>query len=267
MKRARSLPLLFAFCVISTVVCFGQKLPQEARPQALSLDLGGGIMMDFVLIPAGSFLMGGDENSGDGDEYPAHKVIFSRPFYLGKYEVTQEQWSLLMGKNPSQFKGPKLPVETVSWNDCQIFLSRLAEKTGRHAVLPTEAQWEYACRAGTSSSWFHGVSDRLAADYAWYGENSENKTHPVGLKKPNPWGLYDMTGNVWEWCADFYQKHAYTKGEAIDPTGPAKGEARITRGGAWGDNTELLRSSARNCAGPEIANQGLGLRCAILLPD
>jgi len=266
MRRLAHLPLLLVLCLLSSIFCFGQKLPPEAPPKTLSLDLGEGVVMEFVLIPAGSFLMGSDENAGDGDEYPAHKVTFSKPFYLGKYEVTQEQWTRLMGKNPSHFKGPKLPVETVSWNDCQKFLSLLGEKTGRRAALPTEAQWEFACRAGTTSSWFHGVSERLAADYAWYGDNSENKTHPVGLKKPNPWGLYDMTGNVWEWCSDFYQKHAYPKGEVIDPTGPTKGDTRITRGGAWGDNTELLRPAARNCVGPEVANQGLGLRCAILLP-
>lgn len=266
MSRHARLLLLLAACLFGSGFCFGQKLPPDIPPKTLCLDLGEGVTMEFVLIPAGSFLMGGDENSGDGDEYPAHKVTFSQPFYLGKCEVTQEQWTRLTGQNPSHFKGPKLPVETVSWNDCQKFLTRLSQQTGCKASLPTEAQWEYACRAGTTSSWFHGISDQFAADYAWYGENSESKTHPVGQKKTNPWGLHDMTGNVWEWCADFYQKRAYPAGEVTDPTGPTKGDTRITRGGAWGDHTGLLRSAARNCAGPEIANQGLGLRCAIQVP-
>ncbi|MFT3784392.1 MAG: formylglycine-generating enzyme family protein [Nibricoccus sp.] len=255
---------LFVAVVANSTLSFGQ--PTAALSKTLTLDLGDGVTMDLVLIPAGSFIMGSDENTGDGDEFPEHTVVLSKPFYLGKYEVTQEQWVRVMGANPSQFKGANLPVETVNWHDCQKFLTRLGEQTGTRASLPTEAQWEYACRAGTTTKWFHGESDKTCADYAWSGENAANSTHPVGTKKPNAWGLYDMTGNVWEWCSDHYQKHAYAAGRITDPTGPTKGESYVTRGGAWGDNTELLRPAARNCVGPDVANQGLGFRCVILTP-
>ena len=258
MRRLTLLLLLF-----SSSFCFGQKPTDHEPSQALMLELGHSVKMEFILISAGSFLMGTDENSGDGDEFPAHKVVITKPFYIGKYEVTQEQWQQLMDRNPSHFKGAKLPVETVSWLDCQLFLYQLSKKTSYHATLPTEAQWEYAARAGTTTPWSFGPTETHATDFAWFGENAENKTHSVGTKKANDWGLYDMSGNVWEWCSDRYQKHAYPEGEAVDPQGPTTGDSFIARGGAWGDNTEMLRSTARNCAGPEVANQGIGFRCVI----
>jgi formylglycine-generating enzyme required for sulfatase activity len=263
MRRLALLSLTIFPLFFGSVFCFGQK-PDEPKPaKSLTLDLGSGVKLEFILIPAGSFVMGTDENSGDGDEFPAHKVVITQPFYLGKYEVTQEQWTQLTGQNPSRFKGPKLPVEIVSWNDCHKFLRRLHEKTGRSASLPTEAQWEYAARAGTTTPWSFGATETHIADFAWFVENAENTTHPVGTKKPNAWGLYDMSGNVWEWCTDRYQKHAYPEGEAIDPQGPTTGDSYIARGGAWGDTPEMLRSTARNCAGPDVANQGIGFRCVI----
>src|SRR4051812_25966856 len=161
-----------------------------AQPAHAFADLGEGVTMDFVLIPAGSFIMGSDENTGDGDESPQHKVTLTSPFYLGKFEVTQGQWTAVMGNNPSEFKDAKRPVDNVSWNDCQDFLTKLSAKTGRKFALPTEAQWEYACRAGTTSTWSFGEREGDAVDYGWLEPNSGGASHPVGEKKPNAWGLH-----------------------------------------------------------------------------
>ncbi|HVS53851.1 MAG TPA: formylglycine-generating enzyme family protein [Opitutaceae bacterium] len=230
-----------------------------------SITLGDGVTMDFVLVQPGSFVMGSDENTGDGDESPQHKVTITQPFYLGKFEVTQAQWTALMGDNPSEFKGPSRPVDTVSWNDCQRFLAKLSAKTGRKFTLPTEAQWEFACRAGSTTTWSFGERDTNAADYGWLGENSSGTTHPVGEKKPNAWGLHDMHGNVWEWCADFYTKHAYASKDAIDPRGPPPSEGHILRGGAWGEHPNNARSATRNCMGPDDRHNGTGFRCVMLV--
>jgi len=163
--------------------------------------------MEFVLIPAGTFTMGSpdsDSNAYD-HEKPAHQVTISEPFYMGKYEVTQAQWKAVMGENPSRFKGDDHPVENVSWEDVQQFIQKLNAKEGKEACrLPTEAEWEYAARAGTTTIYSFGNNASQLGNYAWYDENSGNTTHPVGDKPPNPWGLYDMHGNVWEWVQDWY---------------------------------------------------------------
>ncbi len=170
-------------------------------PKKLTADLGGGVKMEMVLIPAGEFKMGSPDSDKDALtlEKPQHRVRITKPFYLGKFLVTQEQWEAVMGNNPSQFKGPKNPVEMVSWEDCQKFLGKLNAKsssgTGKFQ-LPSEAQWEYACRAGSKTRYCFGDDETPLGDYAWYGKNSGNTTHPVGEKKPNAWGLYDMYGNV-----------------------------------------------------------------------
>jgi len=263
MRCLAPLALLISVLVLGPALCFGQKLAEEKLPATVTVDLGGDVQMDFVLIPAGTFQMGSDEYTGEGDESPIHKVIFTHAFYLGKYEVTQAQWTQLTGTNPSRFKGPNLPVETVSWHDCQKFLALFREKTSHAASLPTESQWEYACRAGTTTPWSFGATDVQMNDFAWNGENSKATTHAVGTKKPNAWGLHDMAGNVWEWCSDCYQKRGYPTGETTDPQGPTTGDAYVSRGGAWGDNSSMIRSAVRNCAGPEVANQGLGFRIAL----
>ncbi|MEI8241566.1 MAG: formylglycine-generating enzyme family protein, partial [Actinomycetota bacterium] len=172
-------------------------------PKKVAADLGGGVKLEMVLIPAGEFMM------SDGLGFPIgsekHKVTITKPFYLGKYEVTQEQWKAVMGNTPSYFKGPKNPVENVSWNVCQEFLVKLNAKAGGQGgkfVLPTEAQWEYACQAGSTGIFCFGNDRKQLGEYAWCGKNSGSKTHPVGGKKPNAWGLYDMHGNVSEWCQD-----------------------------------------------------------------
>jgi formylglycine-generating enzyme required for sulfatase activity len=219
--------------ILATVVTAGSRA--EVPPKELTVDLGGGVKMEFVLIPAGSFMMGDDK--GGPHQKPVHKVTITKPFYLGKYEVTQEQWQAVMGNNPSHFKGPKNPVEVVSWNDCQEFLAKLNEKLragGAKFSLPTEAQWEYACRAGTTTRYSFGDDMDQLKDYAWFGKEAEGTTHPVGQKKPNAWGLYDMHGNVAEWCADWWDEWYYFRNPpANDPTGPNSGESRVLRGCAW----------------------------------
>jgi formylglycine-generating enzyme required for sulfatase activity len=213
--------------------------------KGLVLDLGRGVRMEFVAIPAGQFAMG--STKGSDDEKPVHTVRITKPFYMGKYEVTQEQWEAVMGDNPSHFKGAKNPVEKVSWNDCQQFLRKLKAKVpgGLACRLPTEAEWEYACRAGSTTKYSFGESENDLGDHAWYSKNSGNKTHPVGQKKHNAWGLYDMHGNVWEWCHDWYAD-SYPIFDQTDPTGPTSGEYRVLRGGCWFSNATYCRSAIRN---------------------
>ena len=207
----------------------------------LSVDLGGGVTMEFVLIRPGSFMMG-SERGGD-DQKPVHKVRIAKPFYLGKYEVTQEQWQAVMGANPSSFKGPKNPVEQVSWEDCETFLRKLGEKAGGAGFrLPTEAEWEYACRAGGTTEYCYGDDQAGLGEYAWYNDNSGGTTHRVGQKKANAWGLYDMHGNVWEWCSESYGSE--TEGEVSDPTRAAGGERHTLRGGSWANDPSNVRTAS-----------------------
>jgi len=232
-------------------------------PKTETIGLGAGVVLEFVRVEPGSFIMGSDLEIGDADETPAHRVTLTRPFYIGKYEVTQEQWLRIMGKNPSAFKGAQQPVESVSWNDCQEFLARVTRKTGRKISLPTEAQWEYACRAGAGTRWNFGDRADAMGEYAWIRQNSGGTTHPVGQKKPNAFGIYDLYGNVAEWCTDWYA-NPYPKGEVTNPTGPPSGMSKIVRGGAWGDDPSNARSAYRNADGSDGANNGIGFRCVLL---
>ena len=227
----------------------------------ISLDLGHGVKMDFVPIPSGSFMMG--DKNGDDEEKPVHKVTISKPFHMGKFEVTQEQWEVVMGSNPSHFKGAKKPVDRVSWEACQTFIKKLNEKFARSGVtfaLPTEAEWVYACRAGSTSRFGFGDGQTDLAQYAWFEGNAGGETHPVGQKKPNAWGLYDMHGNVWEWCADWYDGDYYKKSPAVDPTGPTAVTSRVLRGGSWSDLALYCRSSYRYCLPPWFCVHCYGLR-------
>ncbi|WP_245546402.1 formylglycine-generating enzyme family protein [Methanomethylovorans hollandica] len=191
------------------------------------------IGMEFVLIPSGEFEMGSDDRYPG--EMPVHEVTIKNAYYLGKYEVTQEQWVEIMGDNPSKFEGDSNPVECVSWDDVQEFVKKLNAKEGTDKYrLPTEAEWEYACRAGTATTYSFGDDESKLSDYVWYYENAGSKTtHPVGQKNPNPWGLYDMHGNVWEWCQDRWH-HSYngapTDGSAWEADGTS---SRVIRGGSW----------------------------------
>jgi formylglycine-generating enzyme required for sulfatase activity len=235
---------------------------KEALPksEAMTVDLGGGVTMDFVPIRPGSFLMG-DERPGG---VPVHKVTLTKGFHLGKHEVTQEQWQAVMGDNPSRSKGPKNPVEMMTWDDCQGFLKKLTEKhPGQTFRLPTEAEWEYACRAGSTTRYSFG--DGALGEYAWHSGNASRTTHPVGEKKANPWGLYDMHGSVWEWCEDHYGP--YQAEEQTDPTGASgkPGRMRVLRGGSWLNDPELLRSAGRSDGDPGGRSAAIGFR-AVLVP-
>jgi len=244
---------------------------QEASEKTL-LDLGGGVKMEFVRIKAGKFTMG---DKGDG---PAHEVTISKDYWMQTTETTQAQWEAVMGENPSRFKGADRPVERVSWEDCQEFLKKLNEKLalrsseseggakdqlkGKAAKLPTEAEWEYACRAGEKGKWCFGDDEEKLGNYAWYNKNSDGKTHPVGQKKANAWGLYDMHGNVFEWCEDWYGE--YPSEAVTDPTGPAKGKYRCLRGGGWdsyGGGGTL--SVYRRRFLPSYRDYDIGLRVAL----
>ncbi|MEW6237514.1 MAG: SUMF1/EgtB/PvdO family nonheme iron enzyme [Candidatus Omnitrophota bacterium] len=215
----------------------------------IPLPLPDGVkQLEMSLIPAGTFIMGSpsDETARDADEGPQHQVTISKSFYMGKYEVTQAQWQVVMGNNPSNFKGLNLPVEKVSWFDCQTFLVKLNQLGLGTFRLPTEAEWEYACRAVTVTAFYWGddPSNTQISDYAWQASNSKTKTHEVGLKTPNVWGLYDMNGNVWEWCQDLYGR--YRDESQIDPTGPTGGSFNVLRGGSWNDYAWTCRSAYRN---------------------
>jgi formylglycine-generating enzyme required for sulfatase activity len=211
------------------------------------------ISMQFVHIPPGTFQMGSPEGEKDRwDNEKQHQVTLSRPFYLQTTPVTQGQWEEVMGDNPSYFKecGEDCPVESVSWEAVQEFITKLnrMEKTDTYR-LPTEAEWEYACRAGSTTAWCFGDDKVKLGDYAWYDENSGGKIHPVGQLKPNAWGLYDMHGNVWEWCQDWYGE--YPAGPVTDPQGPASGERRVLRGGSWYNYAWITRSAKRYYFNPD----------------
>jgi formylglycine-generating enzyme required for sulfatase activity len=206
----------------------------------------------FVLIPAGEFRMGSVK--GSADERPVHLVRISRPFEMGKYEITQTQWQSLMGS--SDFRGPTLPVESVSWNDAQQFIQKLnAQNDGYTYRLPTEAEWEYACRAGSAGTY----SGDLAA-MAWYVSNAGGTTHAVGQKEPNAWGLHDMHGNVSEWCQDWFSGGYYTQSPGVDPAGPSAGSDRVLRGGSWLLDSASSRSAARYARPPGVRESGVGFR-------
>jgi formylglycine-generating enzyme required for sulfatase activity len=206
--------------------------------------------------------------SNDQDnEKPIHTVTITKGYFMGIYEVTQEQYQKVMGTNPSAFKGSNLPVENVSWNDAVEFCKEVSEKEGKTYRLPTEAEWEYACRAGTTTKFSFGNSESQLGYYAWYKQNSGDKTHPVGEKKPNAWGLYDMQGNVWEWCLDWYAKNWYSKGPAENPLNERYGDkwGRVLRGGGWDASPAYFCSvSLRlNYCYPSVRIENVGFRVVL----
>jgi len=220
-----------------------------------------GVPIGFVAIPPGTFLMGSKD--GSESERPVHGVTLTRWIWMQETEVTQAQWKAVTGKNPSYFKGPDRPVEQVSWNDCMEFIHVLAPAAPRgfYFDLPTEAEWEYACRAGSKGKWCFGNDESKLGEYAWYYKNSGNETHPVGQLKPNAWGLYDMHGNVWEWCRDWYG--AYGEIPQTDPLGPSHGEYRLLRGGCWYYSPWITRSANRDRDVPTYRGNSVGMRAVL----
>ncbi len=249
------------FGSLAVAILLFVSFPAAAGQKAYKNSIG----MEFVLIPAGSFMMGTDKNFEDCDDHetPRHKVTISKPFYIGKYEVTQDQWVAVMGSNPSKFKGRKRPVDQVSWEDTQSFIRKLnrKEETDKYR-LPTEAEWEYAARAGTTTAYSFGNDKGGLGQYAWYGGNS-GKTHPVGQLRPNAWGLYDVHGNLWEWCQDWYGEKYYSDSPSTNPRGPSSGSDRVRRGGSWFSGTRLCRSAYRYRYSPGRRNYDLGFRLAL----
>ena len=220
------------------------------------------LINNMVYVEGGTFMMGATSEQGSDaydSEKPAHQVTLSS-FSIGKYEVTQEEWEAVMGSNPSYFKGKKLPVEKVSWDDCQKFIRKLNQLTGKQFRLPTEAEWEYAARGGSKSRGYKYAGGNDLGGVAWYDGNSGSKTHEVGQKQPNELGLYDMSGNVYEWCQDWYGK--YSKTSQTNPTGSSSGSLRVYRGGSWYHDAWSCRVSYRYGSTPDDRRNGLGLRLA-----
>lgn len=223
---------------------------------------GTNVSFKMIKVEGGTFMMGATpEQKGDAysDESPIHEVMLS-DFSIGEMQVTQELWEAVMGFNPSWFNGNKLPVENVSWDDCQEFIRKLNEKTKRNFRLPTEAEWEYAARGGNKSQGYKYAGSDNLDDVAWFHVNSYDKTHDVGQKKPNELGLYDMSGNVWEWCNDWYDD--YSNSSQNNPQGPSSGSNRVRRGGSWCSDARICRVSIRYYCTPDYRNGYLGLRLA-----
>ena len=223
-----------------------------------------GISFEMIYVKGGTFTMGCTNEQGgdcDGDEKPTHSVTLS-DYYIGKFEVTQELWKAVMGKNPSNWKGDKLPVESVSWNDVQKFITKLNQMTGVNFRLPTEAEWEYAARGGNKSRGYKYSGSNNIGDVAWYADNSGDKTHQVGTKTPNELGIYDMSGNVLEWCQDWYG--SYSSGSQTNPTGASTGSHRVLRGGSWSVSAGYCRVSIRSNKYPNIRAYSRGFRLVLV---
>jgi formylglycine-generating enzyme required for sulfatase activity len=262
MRRMHGAMVVAAMAVLAAIGSGGAPAtPPASAPAGLkemSVDLGGGVKMDFVLIPAGAFKMGAD--TGTEADKPAHEVKISEPFWMAKYELTHEQYKAIMGEDRGAFMEPKNPMDVMSWDDAQDVLKKLNAKAGGAAFrLPTEAEWEYACRAGTETVYYFGDDDAQLPEHAWFARNAGGKTHPVGQKKPNAWGLYDMYGNQWEWCQDWLGPYA---AEAqTDPKGPDKGTLRVIRGGCWTAGEINCRSATRSQGAPDFRSVTQGMRC------
>ncbi len=261
--------LFFILLTVMPIICFGDNEIFVVKE----------INLEMVKCSAGSFMMGSpEEEFGRFGNEQLHRVTFTKPFYIGKYEVTQNQFVALMESNPSIFLEDNNPVETVSYDEAKAFCNKLNMKyanilpQGYKFDLPTESQWEYACRAGTNTSLNNGkniTSEELPCqsldEVAWYYKNESEATHIVGQKKPNAWGIYDMHGNVWEWCRDWYGD--YTSEEVADPEGPDDGSRRVFRGGSCASRVNFCRSAIRLSSSPDTRRPDLGFRVALVQID
>ena len=254
MKKLLVIVMMFSLMGLLSVFA------QEVKPgQTEVVDLGKGVMLEMVLIPAGKFMMGSLETEKNrGEDELQHEVTIIKPFYIGKTEVTQEQWQTVMGNSPSEIKGVRLPVTNVSWGDCQDFIKILNGKTKGGFRLPTEAEWEYACRGGKSTAYYFG--NEVTPKDVNYAASNLGKTVPVASKKANVFGLHEMHGNVWEWCEDWYG--VYFEGPVKDPKGAETGSRRCVRGGSFFDAESDARSSNRYAVTPSTRNGYIGLRLA-----
>lgn len=288
MRKALAAVLMICGTLSLTTSCIRRVEPvgpsSETLPSTIPAENTGSnpaesdAMREMVRTPAGKFIMG-DEDEFDA---PPHEVFVSS-FYLGKYLVTQHEYERVMGSNPSRWKDDNNPVEQVRWSDAVRYCNKRSELEGLQACydlttwtcdfaangyrLPTEAEWEYACRAGTTTAYYFGSHDQSLGDFAWYEKNSGRRPRPVGQKRPNPWGLFDMCGNVWEWCNDFYQVDYYKQAPSQDPRGPDAGETKVVRGGAWRFDSENCRSGYRYYENPGYVDicfgyDIYGFRCA-----
>ena len=233
----------------------------ESNPNVLPITVNG-ITFNMIKVDGGTFTMGAtpEQENPHQFEEPTHQVTLSS-YYIGETEVTQELWKAVMGNNPSNFKGDNLPVEEVSWEDCQTFIGKLNDLTGKRFRLPTEAEWEYAARGGKRSNHTQYSGGSNIDDVAWYDGNSGSKTHPVKTKNPNELGLYDMSGNVHEWCQDWYG--SYSSNAQTNPTGPDSGSDRVFRGGTWSIFGWFCRSSFRGKSSPGYRYDTIGFRLAL----
>jgi len=234
---------------------------QDGMQTASCIVIVSPIKIEMVFVQGGTFTMGCTEDEGECEygETPVHSVTLGN-FHIGKYPVTQKQWKMIMEDNPSSFKNDEAPVENVSWNDVQVFIERLNAATDGNYRLPTEAEWEYAARGGSKGKNYKYSGSNTINEVAWYYENSSNSTHPVGGKLPNELGLYDMSGNVWEWCNDWYNLDYYAISPQNDPQGPATGAYRVLRGGAWLNPADACRVAYRNNENPDSRRNGVGFR-------
>ena len=247
----------------STTSTSSNIIDSSTSGNTLTIPVKNGISIEMVKVEAGSFDMGATSEMQNpySDEKPVHRVTLTNNYYVGKYEVTQALWQAVMGSNPSIFKGDDLPVEEVSWKDCQKFITKLNAMTGKRFRLPSEAEWEYAARGGKKSRGYQYSGSNTLGDVAWYGDNSGNKTHAVGTKQPNELGIYDMTGNVWEWCQDRYG--SYSSSPQTNPTGAVGGSRRVFRGGSWSYSARRCCTSSRSGHSPGYRRYDLGLRLVL----
>lgn len=272
--------------IFSPTVCLAEEPspepnPSSPQPSSEKKLITNSIGMKLVKIPAGDFLMGSSKSTAEiarlfdsnaeyfEDEHPKHRVRISKPFYMTTTEVTQGQWRTVMGTEPWKGKrlvkdGDNYSATYVSWEDAMKFCRKLSQKEGKKYRLPTEAEWEYACRAGSTTMFSFGEDANHLGDYAWYNKNAFNidkrYVHRVGLKKANAFGLYDMHGNVWEWCSDWYSEDYYGKSPTADPGGPSYGFSRVLRGGSWYRGAEESRSASRRSFNPEMGASSYGFR-------
>ncbi len=265
-KLTASAPRTVTESLVATHQTPAQPIVQETpviSNSAIETITVNGVSFNMVRVEGGTFTMGATSEQGsdaENNEKPTHPVTLSS-YYIGETEVTQELWKAVMGSNPSNFKGYNLPVEMVSWEDCQTFINKLNQQTGKKFRLPTEAEWEYAARGGSKSRRYKYSGSNSISDVAWYGENSNKKTHTVKAKKANELGLYDMSGNVYEWCQDWFG--SYSSGSQSNPPGASSGSTHVGRGGSWVASASYCRVSIRHHNTPSNGSKYLGLRLAL----